>query len=152
MILGFTGTRSTEKYYTKLLEYLGDAEMVKWLDEYDGFVTGGCRGFDALIGYALVQWYPEKRHVVLVPWDMSQVDSWWLNVENANIEVYYMPEGTDYRFRNTEIVRWSDFLFYCADYDENDSRSKRSGTWMTVRIAQKQNLPYDGIVLSEELV
>jgi hypothetical protein len=61
-----------------------------------------------------------------------------------------MAEGTDYRDRNTEIVRRSNQLFYCADYPENHGKSRRSGTWMTKRIAEQTGIPVNGIILNNE--
>lgn len=151
MMLGFTGTRGTGGYAGRLQNYYGDAATVAWLEQYDGFVTGGCRGFDTFMGFHAALTFPDKRHVVIVPANQSQVQPWWMGLNNPNIEVYYMPEGTDYRDRNTEIVKRSDFLYYCAEHPEDHTKSKRSGTWMTVRIAQQLGVPYDGIVLTEEL-
>ena len=60
-----------------------------------------------------------------------------------------MPPGTTYKDRNEAIVNRVDELYYCADYPEEDRRSRRSGTWQTVRLARGRGIPVDGIILNQ---
>jgi hypothetical protein len=147
-LLGFTGTRDLGDNVNRLEDYFGGGRMHLFFEEFDGFVTGACMGFDAFIGRFLALKYPEKEHVCIVPADMSRVDPWWQEFDPGVITIIKMDDGTDYRDRNTEIVNRSTTLFYCAEYAEAHPKSRRSGTWMTVRIAQDADRPVHGIVLN----
>lgn len=155
-ILGFTGTRQIAGHEKALHKYLDRADTTAWFTAFDRYITGGCRGWDGFIGRYLARIYRDTPQTVVVPWNKSQVDAWWEDpefaplVDNGMITVVYMEAGTDYRDRNAEIVRGSTELFYCADYPESDGRSKRSGTWMTKRIAEAAHLPINGIILNKE--
>lgn len=148
-LFGFTGTRNIGDP-EPLRAYFGGGHMHVYLSKYDGFVTGGCNGFDAFIGEFLALRHPDKTHVVVVPANRSQVDAWWERFDPGKIIVIEMPDGTDYRARNGEICAQSSEIFYCAEYPENHPSSKRSGTWMTVRIASKAGMTVHGIVLNKE--
>ena len=124
--------------------------MHLYLSEYDGFVSGGCRGWDAVFGETLALRYPDKQHVVIVPANRSQVDPWWEKFDPGFVVVVYMDEGTSYRQRNEEIVKHSTHLFYCANYPEDHPKSGRGcGTWMTVRIARAAGMTPVGIILND---
>jgi hypothetical protein len=148
-LLGFTGARHIEPARGRLREYLGAGDFRAFASRFDGYVTGACVGWDALVGEHLVSSYPEKRHVVIVPADRSRADDWWCRAAAGAVAAIEMPAGTDYRARNAEIVRRSARLFYCAEYPEGHPKSRRSGTWMTVRLARKAGLEVTGIVLNE---
>jgi hypothetical protein len=149
-LLGTTGTRSIDAWtHVMLEEYLRKPEMDLWLSQFDGFVSGGCRGWDAIYGETLALKYRDKKHVVIVPANRSQVDPWWEKFEIGYVQVVYMDDETDYRRRNEEIVRWSSQLFYCADYPEDHGKSRRSGTWMTVRIAKDAGMTPHGIIIND---
>lgn len=147
-LLGFTGTRQAAQ--PAAFRWLDAPETHEWFESYDGYVTGGCRGFDVLVGQHLADTFPDKEHWVICPSNKSQIFAWWLAPEYEFVRVVYMPEGTDYRDRNTEIVNRSAELYYCADFPEADGRSKRSGTWMTVRIAQNAEVPVTGMILHSQ--
>lgn len=149
--LGFTGTRSTEKNALRIRKYLESADMIMYLRKFDTYVTGGCEGFDALVGRFLRLRFPPPiaHHVVVVPADRSRVDPWWEEFDVGTVELIYMDDGTDYRDRNQAIVDRAEQVFYCADYPEAHGKSKRSGTWMTKRIAERANVPAYGIILNE---
>jgi hypothetical protein len=148
--LGFTGTRNTKDFEERLRSYWEGVDATLFLREFDTYVTGGCRGWDAFIGRYLALRFPLKTHIVVCPANRSQVDPWWLEFDLGTILVVYMPEDTDYKDRNTEIVRRSDQLFYCADYPEEHGKSQRSGTWQTKRIAEKLGVPVSGIILNRD--
>lgn len=46
-----------------------------------------------------------------------------------------------YRERNKDIVTYSRLILACPLYPENDTRSARSGTWQTVRLARRTQKP-----------
>lgn len=142
--LGFTGTRRFSRFDLSLIT----PTMWSWFEAYDSFVTGACIGFDAIIGSELVTRFPDKEHVIMVPYDRSRVDPWWTKrriSDAVDIKVIEMPIGSNYRDRNTAIVLRSDALFYAANYPEKPGN--RSGTWMTVNIARNHNLLITGVIL-----
>jgi hypothetical protein len=144
-VVGFTGTRSLwPAEYQRVLEWL-DQQVTQ---EPDGWVTGACKGFDAFVGIQGVRRYQRIPHRVYVPRDTSQVDRWWLGGEfrqlvsptnrgSAATPIVVHENAGDYRQRNQRIVFMSDRILAVAAYPEDHGRSRRSGTWMTVRMARK---------------
>lgn len=152
--LGFTGTRnigSPREVAEAILPW-----VLTDFRKFDRFVTGGCRGFDREIGYGLATMLPDKEHVVIVPANRSQVDEWWADLftqkrvadAGGSISIIEMPEGTSYKDRNQLIVGLADELFYYAEYPEDDGHSRRSGTWQTVRLARKKEIPVEGVIIN----
>lgn len=151
--LGFTGTQHTEPFEFQLRNYLESADMLMYLRRFDTYITGACVGWDALVGEFLRLKFPPPvaHHVVIVPANKSKIDRWWEKFDVGTVDVIYMDDDTDYRDRNEAIVARSDRLFYCAEYPEDHGKSKRSGTWMTKRIAYRAKIPTDGIILNKEV-
>lgn len=147
-LLGTTGTRSTRGRERELTEYLLRPETGLWLAGFDGYVSGGCRGWDAIFGRTLALTYPDKIHCVIVPDNRSQVDPWWEEFDLGKIWVIFMGEGTDFRARNQKIVELSSYIWYCASHPEKHGASTRSGTWMTVRLARAADKPVSGFLLN----
>src|SRR5262249_19060923 len=92
-------------------------------------------------------------HIVVVPADRSRVDPWWEGC--PEVTVIEMPEGTTYRDRNAALVARSAAVFGLPAYPEDDPRSRRSGTWQTIRMARRAGKlhrwdcvkpPYRGVV------
>lgn len=101
------------------------------------YVTGACIGGDAFIGRWLAANRPGAEHVVIVPWDKSRVSPWYLTVDPAvALTVIPMPAGTTYAGRNAELVKQGTAVCAFPAYPEDDSRSRRSGTWQTARMAR----------------
>lgn len=128
---GFTGTRRiTPAMQTSIdttLACLPDATIV---------VTGGCIGVDAYVARGA---QARGLHVyAIIPANRRQVDPEW-----ATYCTTYktMPEGTDYRDRNVTIVLRSDCAYAFPEHPEADPRSRRSGTWMTIRMCRKLGVP-----------
>lgn len=55
-------------------------------------------------------------------------------------EFDWLYESKLYRERNRDIINTCQSLIACPVYPENDSRSQRSGTWQTIRLARARNL------------
>jgi hypothetical protein len=107
----------------------------------DRYVTGGAWGGDAFIGEWLYANRPEAGHYVIIPANRNQVDPWWENYlpwrpGMTAIGRIEMPPGSSYASRNAAIVARSDALYGFPEYPENDPRSRRSGTWQTLRMAR----------------
>jgi hypothetical protein len=60
-----------------------------------------------------------------------------------------MPPGTTFKQRDARMVEVGDRVIAFPLYPENDPRSKRSGTWMTVRLANRAGKPVKIHVLRE---
>lgn len=138
-MVGFTGTRNVP---TAMLPRI--RRIVEALPEGTGVVTGGCVGVDAIVARVANQ---RGLHVhTVLPADRSRVDRAWADHCSTYEE---MPAGTDYRARNTRIVELSDEIIAIPEAPEHDPRSRRSGTWMTVRIARRAGKPVQEKVLAE---
>lgn len=156
--LGFTGTRyfTTTDMLTFILvedRLHDDMGLWTWIADHDEFITGGCVGFDAIMGATLARWptLREARHVVIVPADRSRVDPWWQDPDlDGRVTVIEMPDGSSYRERDQAIVDRADELFYVAHRHERHGSQKRSGTWLTVRLARQKGIPLRGIVMKDE--
>lgn len=138
--IGFTGPRAF--YHEHLVSpYLAE------LDAHT-YVTGGAIGLDTYAGMALAHKYPHARHVVIAPANHAAVSYWWLGEEYVGrVIVHQMRHGTTYKARNEAIVRASTELMAFPLYVEHDPRSERSGTWQTVRIARRRDIPVSVRVL-----
>lgn len=145
MRYGFTGTRTVTDEHA----------IAEWLyaitQNGTEFTTGACVGFDALAANFLLEKFPQAIHRLVVPAKRAQVDYAVLDRFIYSsipgwIEIEFMPNTTDYRARNARILDYTDELLVCAEYHEDHEKSKRSGTWMTTRIARQRRL--DGQALS----
>lgn len=115
------------------------------------FITGAARGGDAFIGRWLVtHWLEHADHLVLVPAWRSQVDWWWTSLpprwQNL-VEVELMPEGTDFAYRNKELVRRSQHLEGFPELPEE--RAIMSGSWQTIRLARHAEKSHHVTVVGE---
>lgn len=148
MRLGFTGTRHLDDSVTgKVLAFVDELAA-----QYDEFTTGACVGFDFVVATHLLKTRPEARHRLVVPQNRSQVE---LDIVHEFIShtggfatIELMPEGSDYRDRNLRIIEHSDAIVAVAQHPEDAGKSKRSGTWMTVRMADVRSLPVHTLVLN----
>lgn len=103
----------------------------------DRYVTGAACGGDAFIGHWLHKNRPGAEHHVIVPADRSQVDPWWLRLEDGVVYVHEMPPGSTYLQRNKRLVKMGTMLFGFPAHPEHDWRSKRSGSWQACRLARR---------------
>lgn len=136
--VGFTGTRSLNP-----MEDIGRLMMIlEALPTGTAIVTGACIGVDSFIA-SQAHNFGLSVHTV-VPADRSRVDRRWRDHCDTFEE---MASGTDYRARNVRIVELSTRVIAVPDHAEDAPESRRSGTWMTVRIARKAGKPVDVHVL-----
>jgi len=107
------------------------------------FFVGGCIGLDELVATCLHD-YGENVHAI-IPADRSQVDPKWRERCTTFEE---MPEGTDYRDRNTALIKHSDRLIAFARVPLKVLKGQRSGTLMTINIALRAGKPVEIYCLS----
>jgi hypothetical protein len=118
------------------------ADRLAALPEFSRYVTGAASGGDAWLGQWLAARYPAAKHVVIVPADRSQVDPWWGQPRWAGrVSVVEMAPGTSYAMRNAALVHWGDELAGFPAWPERAPGSQRSGSWQTIRMAQKAEKP-----------
>lgn len=128
--IGFTASRDLDYGGMQVIEnVLAQVPLAR------RYVTGGARGGDACIGRWLREHRPWSEHVIIVPANRSQADPWW-EVYRSSVTVIEMEPGTTYKDRNAAIVAASSAVFGLPAYPEVDPRSRRSGTWQTIRIAR----------------
>jgi hypothetical protein len=150
---GYTGSRDydddRDDHVALLVPYLSTFQYGD--DSKDEHTTGGCNGLDVAAMLILIQLYPRALHRLILPADHRQVDldavealREWGRVEGHRAEILQCAEGTDYRHRDTEIVRYSEML-HCFPYVRLEK--PHSGTWMTHNIAVKAGLPVNVITL-----
>jgi len=137
--VGFTGSRemteATEWAIRNVITHLPRSAIV---------VTGGCIGVDAYVA-RLATGYGLHVHTI-PPADRSRVDPDW---EQHCLTCFPMPEGTTYKDRNQAIVDRADRLYGFPRYSEAHPKSKRSGTWQTIRMAIKKDIPTEIFIPSE---
>lgn len=144
---GFTGTREDltdrDKEWVRLI--------VRRIVPFGAtLVTGGCIGLDAYIAEigATTAGYGRqgKRWSVytIVPSNRKHVDPDYLAKADETEE---MPNGTTYADRNQRIVETSHALMGFPLHTERDERSRRSGTWQTIRMGWRHGIPVRAEVL-----
>jgi hypothetical protein len=149
--VGFSGTRSLDfnsaAHLSLILNVLAEVQKA------DTFVTGACKGVDAYVAKMLISIAPDAHHVIIVPSDHRQVDLRTLSYitgecarKRISLEVIDCPEGTSYRYRNTQIVDRSTRLV-ALPYKQLERAY--CGTWMTVNIAHQLHVPVDVVTLPE---
>jgi hypothetical protein len=153
IVLGTTGTREVSLTRAKaVLE-----TRMAYLETFDRFITGGCRGWDTWAGMYFALRFPDAKHQVILPSNLSQVERWWRHPKIIETMVRHDNEiqidwpnpnrNRTYKDRNQLIVDCSDELFYCAAYEEHDGHSLRSGTWQTIRMARVIDMSIRGVTL-----
>jgi hypothetical protein len=146
--VGFTSSRELSeaevKFIREDLERLAEA-----LPKVRRWITGACIGGDSVIGRKMVQLRPDDEHLVIIPADHSRVEFWWEHPTfyGKAIHLEDMSSGTTYKHRNEEIVSESSGLVGYPLYPEDDYRSKRSGTWQTIRMARAAKVATRIVVL-----
>lgn len=151
--VSFTGTRDGDlisMHREAVTFHVADALRSAGLGAELRFNTGGCVGFDSWAGQYVLRAFPKVDHHVYVPLDTSRVDPWW-DVPPATLAGVKVHEGiASYRERNAQLVANADFLIAVTEHPEDDARSQRSGSWMTIRMARRAGVPGLVLVLSDE--
>jgi len=116
--------RGEQNITAALADVAGTAEMV---------ITGGAIGGDAFAArcaHGLRLWVR-----TIFPLSVKEVDpDWRLYADEA--------EGPyEYRERNERIVDQCSVLYAFPAFPEDHPRSRRSGTWLTIRMARKAGKP-----------
>ena len=138
---GFSGSRSISTPDQCVI-----ADVLANLPTGYEYTTGGCTGVDTLAGITAWLNAPNATHRVVVPANRSRVDTWWMHraireaVPGSGVLLEEMPPGTTYKDRNQRIVHYADTLVAFPAHLEDDPRSKRSGTWQTIRMACRAGL------------
>jgi predicted Rossmann fold nucleotide-binding protein DprA/Smf involved in DNA uptake len=120
------------------------------------YTTGGCIGVDTIVGRRMWLAHQKATHRVVVPADRSRVSPWWMHRAireagpGSGVLVEEMPPNTTYKDRNQRIVDHSNVLVAFPAHSEDDPRSKRSGTWQTIRMARRAGLEVLVTVLGDE--
>lgn len=128
--IGWTGTRNTTVALQAESRIVSALENIP-LDTI--IVTGGCVGVDARVAKLA---HSKGFHVhTILPANRSRVDPHWR--EHCTT----FEEASTYRDRNARIVKRSRRIIAVPEHDEHDPRSRRSGTWQTVRIARNAHKP-----------
>jgi len=148
--VGFTGTRHLEESGREALLFTvrGLSEACQLAGLELEVIQGGCVGADTFVANAAsllaALFAPVTVHTVL-PEDMSRVPPEW----RSHCHTYETVTGP-YRNRNKAIVKRARCLFGVADYPEEHGKSRRSGTWMTIRMGQEANIPTLVMIQHEE--
>jgi hypothetical protein len=113
------------------------------------YVSGACIGLDQAAASLVAEHWPNRAQRIIVPRNRTRVDEVWLSTFRARhhttVRVNSMPRGTTYRDRNLALLGSffegvpalrPDLLIAFPLHAAHDSRSVRSGTWMTVRLAR----------------
>ena len=130
LTLSFTAARN--------LGWMGQEVIVNVLTvlpSAERYVTGAAEGGDAFTGAWLYWNRRDAEHVVVLPADRSRVAWWWLDLEA--VTVVEMPTGSTYADRNLELVTRGTAVCGFPSYPEDDPRSRRSGTWQTIRMSRR---------------
>lgn len=147
--LGVTGTRLALNYETanavsvEILCTLAEAgDDVAPHSCCQGVVSlhhGCCQGMDGFCHYlAMVGAARMMIDKVHMHWpDKPDYISANLTISPKCVEY----AGKPYRLRNQDIVNACDVLVACVRWPEDDRRSKRSGTWQTIRMARAAHKP-----------
>jgi predicted Rossmann-fold nucleotide-binding protein len=118
--------------------------VVEALPRATRVLTGGCVGVDALVAWAAYH-VDLSVHTVLPALD-RYTDSEWARwcVSHEQLP----PSPDPYRARNARLIFLADRLIAFPAWPEGDGRSRRSGTWMTVRLAYRAQKPVELYVLN----
>lgn len=140
---GFTGSRYFSPIHGAALDEVLTAHM-------DGseYTTGGAVGVDTYVLRKMTGWLPDAHHRVCLPEHGADWDNEFLSLAD---EVIRVPNTMDHpwRSRNAAILDHSDILLAFPLHDEDHGQSKRSGTWMTIRMARERDIPIVLTVLDQ---
>jgi hypothetical protein len=135
-VYAFTGTREPPEDWTPWV-----ADLVDALPRGAIVVVGACRGLDALVAYMATErglWVHAVVPGCTGPW----LDPDWRRHCTSHER---MPPDATFRQRDERVVAlaaiFEGWLIAVPRWPEDDPRSRRSGTWMTVRFARRRCVP-----------
>lgn len=150
--VGFTGTRHLGEFGEEAIlgTLVGIAKFCKGHDLELEVVQGGCVGTDTFVAevamhLTTVDDPPRVTVHTILPEDMSRVPREWRSL----CHTYESVPGA-YRERNKAVVRRVQCLFGIADYPEAHGKSRRSGTWQTIRLGREANIPVMVLIQHED--
>ena len=118
-------------------------QVLLTVSQQETLLTGACVGVDTVM--AQMAYTGGWRVFTVVPANRSQVDPSWSKWCSA-FEIM-PPSPEPYRARNERLIQLADRLIAFPAYVEDDPRSRRSGTWMTIHLAEQYSVPTDIYVL-----
>lgn len=138
-VVGWTGSRDLTDAMRAAIDTYLDYLATRYRATRDvKVVHGGCLGVDEYVSKsASARGIPQ---VTIFPSNMSQAAT---ACRYRSQEVVQMPEGSTYRQRNEAIVKLATTLVAVPRFAEDHPRMRRSGTWMTIRIARRRGVPLE---------
>jgi hypothetical protein len=112
------------------------------------YITGGAVGVDTYVLRKMSAWLPKAEHRVYLPAHGPDWDNEYLALADTVVRI---PDTMNHphRSRNAAIVDGCDVLLAFPLHNEDHGQSKRSGTWMTIRMARKAGKPIVLTVLDQ---
>ena len=104
------------------------------------YTTGGAVGVDTYVLRKMTAWLPEAFHRVCLPEYGPDWDNPYIELADEVLRVRDTMRHP-HRSRNQAIIDYSDVMLAFPLHDESHDQSRRSGTWMTIRMAQKAGIP-----------
>lgn len=143
VVIGVTGSRTIETERQR-------RHVIDVIDHYvtprDWLIHGACVGVDELC--AKCAWDNDAAVIMaVVPPNRSLVSEKAVSLSGLVEDIAPGPNG--YKRRNQTIVDESDRILAFPGYPEDHPKSRRSGTWQTIRMARRAGIPVRVYVLSE---
>lgn len=142
---GFTGSR-----YINVLHHPALDEVLSAHLDGEEYTTGGAVGVDTYVLRKMASWLPDSFHRVCLPEHGPDWDNPYLEMAD---EVIRVPDTMrhPHRSRNAAILDHTDVLLAFPLHGEDHGQSKRSGTWMTIRMARERGLEVEITILDRSV-
>jgi hypothetical protein len=136
--LAFSGhTEIPERSYGYVAKYV---RMHVLFSDVDQIITGAAVGVDTLCHYLAYAWKREAQHTIVVPNGTYNIEIVHFALA-MDLDVFFMPEGTDHLDRNTKMIQMADRLVAFPPTADEVNRGQGGGTWSTIRRARKKGIP-----------
>lgn len=142
LVLGVSGSREalSEIWYPTVSERVYRAKLAG----YTRLVQGACKGIDE-IALMAGRYHRLHTHSILPTMRGSLARTWKVYSDSYEES----PAGSSFLERDQLIVDQSDALLALPLYREDHPKSKRSGTWATIRMARRKAIPIRILVLTD---